>query len=252
MGQAGNLDVTNLANNYHLGFNDIPHRFVAAFLYELPFGQGKAVNIQNRFLRAIAGNWQTGGAIIAQSGMPFNINGDNSGAAYGHPDRVAAVPLEVPQQLQHWYDGKTSVTLPDGRVITPAKNTFLKYYEGAFRGRVVTTPNGSVVPDINWFGTVGNTLNGLRNPGRVNVDLSLRKTFKIREQVNLELAADATNLLNHTELSGSYAGGLGSTNTATNAAKGLLPGMGITDTYGTIPVTAFDPRQIVMSLKVRF
>lgn len=251
-GTAGNLDVLNMANNYRLGFDDMPARFVAAFLYETPFGRGKAIPVPNRFLNAVVSGWQTGGAIIAQSGMPFNINGDNSGAAYGHPNRVAGAPLVVPQNLQHWYDGKTSVTLPDGRVITPPKNTFLKYYEGAFSGPVLTTANGSVVPDVFWWGTVGNTLNGLRNPGRFNVDLSLRRNIRIRERVSLELAADATNILNHTELSGGYSGGLGGTNTATNAAKGLLPGMGTSDTYGTIGIASFDPRQVVLSLHVRF
>jgi hypothetical protein len=251
-GTAGNLDVTNMRNNYRLGFNDIPQRFVATFLYDLPFGTGKPVELRNRFLRALVGQWQTGGAIIDQSGMPFNVNGDNSGAAYGHPDLVAGVPLEVPADLQHWYDGKTSVTLPDGRVITPSKNTFLKYYEGAFRGRVITGPNGTVAPDVYWWGTVANTLDGLRNPARFNVDISLRRTFNIREHVRLEFAADATNVLNHTELSGSYSGGLGSTNTVSNAARGLVPGMGTSDTYGTIGVAAFDPRQVTFNLKLRF
>ena len=251
-GTAGNLDVTNLKNNYHLGFNDIPHRFVTTFLYQLPFGEGKQLDVHNRFLRAIVGNWQTGGAFIAQSGFPFAISGDNSGAAYGHPDAVQGAPLEVPAALQRWYDGKTSVTLPDGRVITPTKNTFLKYYEGAFRGRVLTTPNGSVVPDVFWYGTVANTLDGLRNFGRINLDLSLRRTFRVTERISLDVAADATNLLNHTELSGSFNGALGGTNTVTNASRGLLPGMGTSDTYGTIGVTAFDPRQVTLNAKIRF
>jgi len=144
------------------------------------------------------------------------------------------------------------VTLPDGRVITPTKNTFLKYYEGAFRGRVVTTPNGSVVPDVFWFGTVGNTLTGLRNPGRVNLDLSLRRSFKIRERIRLEVAADATNVLNHTQLSGSFSGALGGANTLTNPARGLVPGRGTSDTYGTIGVVAFDARQVLLNARIRF
>ena len=251
-GTAGNLDTSNMHNNYRLGFSDMPQRLVVAFVYETPFGTGKPLEIRNKVLRGIVGKWQTGGSIIDQSGMPFNINGDNSGAAYGHPDQVSGAPLEVPAALQHWYNGTTTVTLPDGRQITPTKNTFLKYYEGAFRGRVITTPNGTVMPDVYWWGTVGNTLNALRNPGRFNIDFSLRRSFKIRERMSLEIAADAANLLNHTELSGTYAGGLGSTNTAINAAKGLVPGMGTTDTYGTIGVTAFDPRQIVLNLRFRF
>ncbi len=56
--------------------------------------------------------------------------------------------------------------------------------------------------------------------------MGLRRVFKIRENLNLEIGADAMNLLNHTQLSGgAYAGGLGSTNFRTTPAKGLVPGM---------------------------
>ena len=251
-GTAGNLDILSWKNNRKIGFSDIPHRMVASFVYDLPFGPGKAVDIQNSVVRAIVGKWQTGGSFVAQQGMPFAISGAADGASYGHPDRVASAPLEVPKDLQRWYDGATTVTLPNGRKIVPTKNTFLKYYTGAFSGRVISTPNGAVVPDVYWWGTVGSTLNAMRNRGRVNIDLSLRRTFKIRERFSIELAADATNLWNNTQLNGSFAGGLGSTNTATNAAKGLTPGMGATDTYGTIGVGSFDARQVVMNLRLRF
>jgi trimeric autotransporter adhesin len=249
---AGNYDLINLANNRHLGFSDVPHRFVATALYNLPFGKGKDVDLGNRLANGLLGGWQVGGVVTAQSGMPFSVRGANTSAAYAHPDSVAGVPLEVPKELQHWYNGSTSVTLPDGRVITPARNTFLRYYEGAFRGRTVTTPNGTVVPDVYWYGTVANTLDALRNPGRFNLDLSLRREFHIYERFNLQIAADATNLLNNTQLNGTFDGNLGSTNTARNLAKGLVPGMGTSDTFGTISINSFDPRQIVMSARLRF
>ncbi|MFL6446121.1 MAG: hypothetical protein ACJ746_00210 [Bryobacteraceae bacterium] len=108
------------------------------------------------------------------------------------------------------------------------------------------------MPDVYWYGTVAQTLDGLRNPGRFNLDLSLRREFRIFERLNLQIAADATNLLNNTQLSGAFVGDLGSTNTVRNVAKGLLPGMGTSDTFGTIPINSFDPRQIVMSVRLRF
>ncbi|MFL6446122.1 MAG: hypothetical protein ACJ746_00215 [Bryobacteraceae bacterium] len=118
-GTVANYDVINLANNRHLGFSDVPHRFVVTTLYNLPFGKGKDVDLRNGFANALLGGWQLGGVVTAQSGMPFNIRGANSNAAYGHPDSIAGVPLEVPKELQGWYNGSTSVTLPDGRIITP-------------------------------------------------------------------------------------------------------------------------------------
>jgi hypothetical protein len=162
------------------------------------------------------------------------------------------VPIEVPENLQRWYDGKTTVTLPNGRVITPEKNTFLKYYSGAFQGRVVTTPNGRVVIDRFWYGTGAPVYDEIRTPGRFNLDFGIRRIFKIREKLNLEIGADAMNLLNGTQLSGAYAGGLGSTNVATTPAKGLVPGMGGSDTFGTIGTGTFNPRQMMLRGIIRF
>jgi outer membrane receptor protein involved in Fe transport len=41
--------------------------------------------------------------------------------------------------------------------------------------------------------------NALRGPGRTNLDMSLTKTFSIRERLELELRGDAFNIFNHTE-----------------------------------------------------
>ena len=54
-GTAQNPDFTNFANNRRIGFSDIPHRLVGTFLYDLPFGPGKALDFQNRALRAVVG-----------------------------------------------------------------------------------------------------------------------------------------------------------------------------------------------------
>jgi trimeric autotransporter adhesin len=246
------LDLVNLQNNKKYSYSDIPHRFVATVVYDLPFGPGKPVDVQNRVLRSIARGWQTGAVFILQSGMPLTVSGASDGASVSRPNRVAGVPVELPAELQHWYNGTTAVTLPCGRVVTPTKNTFLKYSSCALQGATVRTPNGSTVPEVYWAGNAALTYGDMRGPGRVNLDLSLRRRFVIREGLSLELSADASNVLNHTQLSGSYNGAMGSTNLVTNAAKGLLPGMGTSDTYGTIGVGTFDPRQVTMRLQFRF
>jgi len=251
-GTVGNNDITNLRNNRHLGMSDVPHRFVATILYDLPFGTGKAIQPQNRVLRAIIGQWRTSYTLVAQSGTPISISGATDGAVLGRPDRTPGVPIEVPKELQRWYDGKTSVTLPNGRIITPSKNTFLKYYSGAFKGRVVTTPSGKIVIDRFWWGTGAPVYNDIRTPGRFNIDMGLRRIFQIREGISLEVGADATNLLNSIQLSGAYSGSLGSTNVSTSAAKGLTPGMPSSDTFGTIGTATFDPRQVTLRGILRF
>jgi outer membrane receptor protein involved in Fe transport len=97
----------------------------------------------------------------------------------------------------------------------------------------------------------------MRGPGRFNIDFSLRRTFKLYERLNLEFAANVTNLLNNTQLAANFSGALGSTNTAVNVANGLKPGMGANgNSFGTQSLSStgsvFDPRQVVMNLRLRF
>ncbi len=131
--------------------------------------------------------------------------------------------------------------------MTPAKNTFLKYNACAFQGEVLTTPNGSTVPNEYWVGASNQTDGDFRGPGRFNIDLQLRRVFPVRERIRLEISADATNILNHTEYNGNFNGGLGST-----VLSGPTTGYGTSTTFGTLPVTTFEPRQVTMHARVIF
>ncbi len=62
----GNLDLRNLSENYAHTLNDIPHRFVTSFVYELPFGKGK------RFDAGNAINWLTGGWQLIRARLSFS------------------------------------------------------------------------------------------------------------------------------------------------------------------------------------
>jgi hypothetical protein len=83
----------------------------------------------------------------------YRVSGASTNSMNSRPGRLAGVPIEVPKELQRWYDGKTTVTLPSGRQIRPCNFCFLKYSSDAFQGRVVRTPDGSIQPDIYWMGT---------------------------------------------------------------------------------------------------
>jgi hypothetical protein len=251
-GTAGAPDILNLANNRRYGSADTPHRATVIMVYELPFGPGKALAPKNKVLSAIVGNWQAGSVVTAQAGMPIIISGASDGTLVGRPHRIAGAPLEVPKNLQKWYDGVTQVTLPCGRIVTPGKNTFLKYDACAWDGQVILAPNGKYIADQYWVGPAAQDYGDFRGPGRFNMDMSLRRTFKIKEHMTLNFNADATNLLNSAQYSGAYAGGLGNTNLVDNPAKGLKVGMGTNDAFGTIGVGTFDPRQVTMRLLLRF
>jgi hypothetical protein len=72
----------------------------------------------------------------------------------------------------------------------------------------------------------------------------------------LEIAAEVSNLFNHTEFNGSnntsFVGNLGNPNLVNSPGTGLIPGLGTSSTYGTMGVGTFDPRQITMNARVVF
>ena len=251
-GTTGTPDLLNINNNRHYGLADQPHRFVGVLVCNSPFGAAGPLALSNRVARSILGGWSIGTVFTLQSGMPFVVSGANTGSLTSAVNRVPGVSLTVPSNLRHWYDGKTTVTLPCGLKVTPPANTYLKYNACAFQGEVVTTPSGSIVPNQFWIGNANQTDGDLRGPSRFNIDLSLRRTFPIRERLKFEIAANATNLLNHTEYSGSYNGTLGNTNLTDNPSAGLLPGYGNGSTFGTLGLTTFDPRQIMMQARIVF
>ena len=250
-GTATNWDINNRENNRMIGLSDVPHRLVATFLYQVPLSIKGQASAPMRIVKAVAGDWQVGGSVIWQTGFPIAINGASTGAALARPDRVEGVDLLLPENLWGWYDGRTAVTLPSGRVITPANRTYLKYNPDAFVGRVVTTPSGAIVADRYWYGNASQTYDDIRTDSRFNIDISLRRDFPLAGY-RLEFGVDVMNVLNHTQFSAPYAGGLGGTVTAANPALGLVPGMGNATNFGTRGMGTYNPRQMMLRATFRF
>ncbi|MBI1765716.1 MAG: TonB-dependent receptor [Acidobacteria bacterium] len=237
--------------------NDLPHRIVASWVYDMPIGGGKLLDLKNKVANGVLGGWRLGGSASIQSGLVSQISGGATNAINGLPDLVPGVDFEVPKALQKWYDGKTSVTLPSGRVITPCNRCFLKYNIDAFAGRVATTPNGAQVADLFWYGTSAAGFSAIRSPLTWNSNLALERNIKFGERYALNLSAQATNVFNHTQFRSSINTSTGGTvlpatitaNPTQNLKVGQLQSSG---TFGTYGLTTNDPRQIEMVLKFRF
>ncbi len=252
---AGNTDRRNYKNSYNLSSNDIPHRMVATVVYQLPFGKGKQFDVQNKFVNAFVGGWQLGNVLILQSGQPQQgFGGCNS--LNGLCDRASGVDIEVPKNLQRWYDSPNAidrtVTLPSGRQITPARFTNLRYNPEAFSGRTVTLPNGNVAPDIYWYGTAALRYNDIRGVAYYNHNVSLQKDFKVGEKIQMLFSAEATNLWNRAQFTGTVNAGSGNIFTAANPARGVRPGNIQNESFGTYGLGTLDPRQVEMRLRIRF
>lgn len=245
-------DLLNLRNNRRLSANDIPQRAVINALYEVPLGKGHALNSSNRFLSGLMSGWQVSGVWVYQQGTPLVVTGANSNSLNGRPHALPGVPRVLPQELQGWYDGRTTVTLPSGRVIRPNAFTNLKYNPDAFAGQTVIVANGSRQRDIFWWGTAAFTYNDIRNEPLNNANVSIQRTFAISERFRPDLQAHAHNFLNHTQFNPSYAVGLGATEIVTNLANGQLAGAGQSAGFGAHGLSTDDARNIEIVLKLRF
>jgi hypothetical protein len=163
-------------HNYARNDFDRTLNFEQSFVYELPFGRGKRW-LQNGFVSNALGGWKIGGIVSVLSGLPFTVTANSS--SINTPGQTLTANLTGTYKVLHgigsnnaWFD-PTAFTAPPGCPAAPA-------------------------PCPVAYGTVlGDTgRNQFTGPGYIQDNISLYKTFQIRENVGLEARADAFQLSN--------------------------------------------------------
>lgn len=171
---------------------DITHVFKMNGVYELPFGKGKKVNIENRFLDAIFGGWGTSGLLTWRSGDPFGIT-----APRGTLNRTARSA------------GNTAVSLSDKAALDEALQLRMTgngpYFVNASAigvdGRAVAADGAAPFSGQLFFNPGSGTIGTLQRrmfsgPMFWNIDLQAFKTFRATERVTVDFRADFFNLTN--------------------------------------------------------
>lgn len=147
------------------GAQDMRHRFIGSFVYELPFGRGKRFgSAWGSGLSAVLGDWSVGSIVTLTSGTPQHLTVAGNPANVGGGDRPNVVS-GISWKLDN----------PD-----PAGF----YNEAAF------LPN-----DAYTFGNAGK--NVLVGPGTIGWDFSLYKNIRFGEKYGLQFRAEAFNFPNH-------------------------------------------------------
>ncbi|MGH9902753.1 MAG: hypothetical protein ACRD68_13170, partial [Pyrinomonadaceae bacterium] len=142
---------------------DSPHRLAVSWIYELPFGQGKAFgDTNNPILSRVLGGWQVSGIYAYQTGPPLNFT--NNVIYLGGE---IALP-EDQRTLERWFD----ITRFDRR----------------------TSPN--VQPTARNVRTFPFRFSDIRAQAANNVDISVSKNTAITEGTKLQLRADLINAFN--------------------------------------------------------
>jgi hypothetical protein len=176
---------------------DVRHRLTLSYLWELPFGKGKKYVNRSGPADWVLGGWQINGLLTVQSGLPFSpvlqTSTTNTGTG-SRPDIIS--PVTYPGTLQQWF-----------------------------------TVSSYGIPAAYTYGNAGRDT--LRGPGRTNLDFSLFKDFRIREQTRFEFRFEAFNVFNHPQF------GLPNPNIGNAQA-------------GTITSIVGNPRQLQLSLRFQF
>jgi hypothetical protein len=163
-------------------FYDVPHRFVFANVWDVPFGRGRrfAGDIP-RGLDYIIGGWQLNNVITIQSGPPFSIT------AFGvRADVVPNGTTTCPR-----IEGQNAVTprVFEGQTFCPAvTRVFASDPE-------FSTSNPTQLANVPRFGNTGRNI--FRGQRQEFWDASLFKNIRFTETTVLELRAQFYNVLNH-------------------------------------------------------
>ena len=167
-------DSYNLRDDRALSDIDLKHRFVIAYIYELPFGRGKRFGAGwAKWLDLAAGQWQFNGITTYQSGTPLGFSASNTAGIFN-----AAI--------------RPNNNGTSGRLTTPIRERLNRYFDPAVFSQPVAFTFGNLsprVPDI-------------RTDMLRNHDLSLFKDFVITERFRAQFRAEALNALNAVRFGG--------------------------------------------------
>jgi hypothetical protein len=197
---------------------DIRHAIKFNWIYELPFGPGKALNPGSAVAKKLVGGWQISGVVRLQSGTPMELNGfatfnnTNSTSTAGG---VVLHNITLPQLQSMMGIYKTSLLGPNGGIVyylppptttSPAglnntNNTNLIYNTQAAFNENGLTP-AQVDPNAPYIGPAAAGQLGNQDflylPWQRHFDLELQKNTRITEKVQLQIAASALDVLNIT------------------------------------------------------
>jgi hypothetical protein len=166
------LDDYDIWRDYGPANWDVPHRFVASYLYDLPFLKDSSQPI----LRYLVAGWQVSGVTTIQSGTPVNVTFGqdiaNIGKGGQRPDLVGAVP-------------ELSCQPNSGAANAVERLWLINCYDAS----------AFALPAEFTFGSAGR--NVLRGPKFVSTDLSLMKNIPVGGNVRFQVRVEMFNVFNN-------------------------------------------------------
>jgi Carboxypeptidase regulatory-like domain len=202
----GYTNPVDRAGDYTLQPGDRRHDFRTNGTFQLPIGPRKLVAGKSSgiFARVIEG-WQATWIVDLASGNPSNITAQSMLYANGVPDRVGSFdPSSGHVQWKEGalagnYFGDAYHRVPDPQC---ARISPILQSANLCTLSAIADANGNIVLQNPLPGTRGNLgQNIIETPGTWTLDMSMGKGIKLTETKKLSLRMDATNILNHPQVS---------------------------------------------------
>jgi len=175
------IDITGPGQNMYnrqlergLCDSDVPNNFTGSYVFDLPFGHGRTVDIRNPILNGVLGGWELSGISSFISGFPLTITTTGDIANVGTGTQRGNATGVRPEKLD------------------PRNNGLLGLNRAAYS-----------VPAAGTFGNLSR--NTQRGFGINNWDMGINKNFGIRplgEAGRLQIRAEFFNIFNHTQFNG--------------------------------------------------
>jgi hypothetical protein len=163
-------DPFNLAAERGPSLFDARNRFVASYVWDLPFW-----NHPQNWYQTVLGAWQLNGIATLMSGTPFTVFDSNDVAAQGSAPEItgfsaqrpnlAGNPNNGPRQVRAWLNASAYQQL-------------------------------NTVTNAGQFGTEGRNVNV--GPAYADWDFGALKNFKVTESMQIQFRAELFNILNRT------------------------------------------------------
>jgi hypothetical protein len=210
-----------------LYFQDRPHRFTAAGIWQLPFGRGRRWGSgAGGVLDRIIGGWEVTGFLTWQSGRPWDLPGETM--------FLSDPELEIDNWIQHRVQGVSPC-------VAQFRNNTRRFELQSYAVAAgCTSPVILHAPSYTGGRMQPSRSGQIRLHTSPNVDASVNKTTRITEGVSLQFRAEAFN----------------ATNTYFWGRENFVNNVGSNDFGAYFPRNASDqnryPRHIQLALKLLF
>ena len=187
------IDAENVADVFNRGLDrsitnyHIPHFFKMSWIYDLPVGPGRALNVGG-IPGKVIGGWQLTAIHTIRAGNPISISTSGINLPTGTSARADYV------------EGQNIIANADAPIVFRGAAGAPAYLNrAAFTNPPVFAGGQNVVQRL---GTVGPYLPNIRDRHLVSEDLSIQKMFKIDEHRNVEIRGTFQNPFNRHGLGG--------------------------------------------------